>query len=69
MHPDTSPTPTKISHSIPSAVATSGLSRSAIYLALKSGDLRARKCGKRTLIEDAELRRFIESLPTMGEVA
>ena len=69
MHPNTSPTPSKISHTIPSAVAVSGLSRSAIYLALKSGDLRARKCGKRTLIEDTELRRFIGSLPPMGEVA
>ncbi len=63
MHSDIS---AKIAHTIPEAVAVSGVSRSAIYLALKTGELRARKRGTRTLIEDAELRRFIANLPAFG---
>ena len=56
----------KIAHTIPQAIDFSGLSRSVIYEALKEGKLHARKAGRRTLIEDAELRRFIGSLPVMG---
>lgn len=56
----------KLAHTIPQAVQCTGLSRSTIYDALKSGKLMARKSGRRTLIEDAELRRFIASLPVMG---
>ena len=63
MHTDTS---VKIAHTIPEAVAASGVSRSAIYLALKNGHLRARKRGKRTIIEDVELRRFVTNLPAFG---
>ena len=63
MHPETS---TKIAHTIPEAVAASGVSRSAIYLALKAGQLHAHKLGTRTLIEDVELRRFIANLPHFG---
>jgi hypothetical protein len=58
-----------IAHTIPQAVRVSGMSRSAIYLAIKAGKLRARKVGRRTIIEHAELCRFIASLPTMGEAA
>lgn len=56
----------KLAHTIPQAVQYSGLSRSAIYEALKSGKLTARKAGRRTLIEDSELRRFISALPSIG---
>ena len=60
--------PVKIAHTIPQTVQCSGLSRSSIYDALKNGRLKARKAGRRTLIEDAELRRFIEDLPVMGSI-
>jgi|HubBroStandDraft_5_1064220.scaffolds.fasta_scaffold318315_1 hypothetical protein len=60
MHIDSS---AKIAHSIPEAVAVTGVSRSAIYAALKAGELCARKRGRRTIIEDGELRRYIASLP------
>ena len=53
----------KIAYTIPEAVRASGLSRSTIYLAIGSGALRARKFGARTVILDAELRRFLRSLP------
>ena len=48
---------------IPGAVETSGLSRSAIYEALKRGDLSARKAGRRTLIAFADLEAYLASLP------
>ena len=40
---------------VPEAVNASGMSRSAIYLALKRGDLQARKAGRRTLIAVPDL--------------
>lgn len=48
---------------IPDAVKATGISRSVIYEALKSGTLKARKSGRRTVIEVAELRRWLESMP------
>lgn len=48
---------------IPGAVQTSGLSRSAIYEALKRGDLKARKSGRRTLISFADLDNYLANLP------
>ena len=55
-----------IAYTIREACEASGLSRSALYIALKEKRLIARKAGSRTLIERAELVRFIASLPTMG---
>lgn len=52
-----------IAVTIPEAVRASGMSRSAIYEALKRGDLSARKAGRRTLIPFADLQAFIASLP------
>jgi len=53
----------KIAHTIHEAVLASGLSRSMLYVAISRGALRAKKCGARTLILDADLRRFLRSLP------
>lgn len=53
----------KVSYSIPQAVDATGLSRSTLYEALKNGQLVARKCGARTVIEETELRRFVNALP------
>ncbi|MDE2165521.1 MAG: helix-turn-helix domain-containing protein [Alphaproteobacteria bacterium] len=53
----------KVSYSIPEAVDATGLSRSTLYEALRDGKLVARKCGARTVIEEIELRRFINALP------
>lgn len=55
---------TLIAMTIPDAVKASGLSRSSIYEALKRGDLRAFKAGRRTLIRHAELEAFVARLPT-----
>ncbi len=54
---------TPIAVTIPEAVKLSGISRSAIYLALKKQQLVARKAGRRTLIPFAELEAYVASLP------
>jgi len=55
---------------IDEAAAAVGCGRDKIYSAIKSGDLRARKWGKLTLIRDEDLRAFLEKLPDMsGEEA
>lgn len=56
--------PTPIAVTIPDAVNATGLSRSAIYEALKRGDLTARKAGRRTLISFADLEAYLANLPT-----
>lgn len=45
------------------AVEYSGMSRTAIYDALKRGDLTARKAGRRTLISFTDLEAYLTSLP------
>lgn len=52
-----------ITVTIPDAVKVSGLSRSALYEALRRGDLIARKAGRRTLITMSDLEAYIDGLP------
>ena len=47
---------------VPEAVRASGLSRTAIYLAMREG-LPARKSGKRTLILAKDLEAYLANLP------
>ncbi|UAB79584.1 helix-turn-helix domain-containing protein [Erythrobacter sp. SCSIO 43205] len=56
----------QLNYQIPEAVQASGLSRSRIYQALKLGELRAIKAGRRTLIPVSELEAYLASLPTYG---
>jgi excisionase family DNA binding protein len=49
--------------SISEACAVAGIGRTKIYQAISNGNLKARKCGKRTLILRDELRHFLTSLP------
>ncbi|MFZ1775192.1 MAG: helix-turn-helix domain-containing protein [Rhizobiaceae bacterium] len=55
---------TPITVTIPDAVKATGMSRTAIYGALKRGDLTARKAKRRTLIAFADLEAYIANLPT-----
>lgn len=55
---------TPIAVTIPDAVKLSGCSRSALYDALKRGDLTALKAGRRTLITFTDLEAYLASLPT-----
>jgi excisionase family DNA binding protein len=49
--------------SIADAVKMVGLGRTSLYAAIAAGKLKTRKSGRRTLIETAALRQFIEALP------
>lgn len=60
MPEDTNP----IAIDIPSAAKAAGICRAQLYVELRSGRLKARKCGRRTLIEIDEIKRWLRSLPT-----
>jgi hypothetical protein len=47
---------------IPEAIKTSGLSRATLTNLLKRGDLKAVKAERRTLIQYAELQRYLAAL-------
>lgn len=53
-----------IAVTIPEAVKLSGMSRSAIYEAMKRRAIPARKAGRRTLIVFADLEAYLANLPT-----
>ena len=55
----------KRAHSINSAAEIIGAGRDGIYAAIRSGQLRARKFGRRTLILDQDLIAFLQSLPDL----
>ena len=61
--------PDPIFVTIPRAVEVSGCTRTRIYDALKRGDLTARKAGRRTLINYADLQAYLASLPAYGAKA
>ncbi|MCS3498670.1 excisionase family DNA binding protein [Bradyrhizobium japonicum] len=50
--------------SISEASAVAGIGRTKVYEAIATGSLKARKCGKRTLILRDDLRQFLASLPS-----
>jgi Helix-turn-helix domain len=52
--------------SISDAIRIVGLGRTSLYAAIAAGKLKTRKCGRRTLVEVAALRQFIENLPESG---
>ena len=51
--------------SVTEACAVSGIGKTKLYEAISAGQLKARKCGKRTIILRDDLRRFLSSLPTV----
>jgi excisionase family DNA binding protein len=52
-----------LAHTIAEASARSGIGRTAIYELINTGQLPARKRGRRTLILTDDLRRCLEALP------
>ena len=48
------------------AASSTGFSRTRIYNAIRDQELTARKDGRATVIEVAELQRWVRSLPTRG---
>ncbi len=54
-----------IALTIRDAVQLSGVSRSTLYRAIKTGDVVARKHGRRTIILADELRAWLQDLPKL----
>jgi excisionase family DNA binding protein len=52
--------------SVAEASVQTGLGRDALYDAIRSGRLVARKVGRRTLITQKDLERFLARLPRAG---
>jgi excisionase family DNA binding protein len=52
-----------LAYSVPRACSMAGAGRTSLYEAINSGALRAVKRGRRTLILDEDLRRWLRSLP------
>jgi excisionase family DNA binding protein len=55
----------RLVHSIAEACEAADTGRTALYEAINSGELRAVKRGARTLILDEDLRRWVQSLPSV----
>ena len=52
-----------LAHSIPEVCKLTGLGRTTIYAAIKSGHLVARRYRRRTVVLSEDLRRFLIDLP------
>lgn len=57
---------TPLVHSISEACSLTRTGRTSIYKAIKDGELRALKRGRRTLILAEDLRRWLETLPSIA---
>lgn len=57
------PNDDKLGYTIKEAVEKSPVSRSEMYLAMRRGDLKAKKHGKRTIILRDDLAAYFASLP------
>jgi excisionase family DNA binding protein len=56
---------TTFAHTVPQACSISQCGRTTLYQAIRSGALRAVKRGRRTLILDEDLRRWVQALPPL----
>jgi excisionase family DNA binding protein len=57
----------RFAYGISEACLVSCVGRTTLYAAIKSGDLRARKVGRRTLVTADDLRDWLNSRPTTHE--
>ena len=55
-----------IAYTIKEACVVSRTGKTTLYGAIRRGELVARKLGKKTLILEPDLRRWIEHLPTLA---
>ena len=57
--------PAPLAVSVEEAALISGLGRTSIYGAVKSGALKARKAGRRTIVLKSDLQAWLAALPTI----
>lgn len=55
-----------LAHTIDDTALHAKCGRTTIYAAIKSGALKARKIGRRTIVLDEDLRGWLGSLPVCG---
>jgi excisionase family DNA binding protein len=56
----------RFAYSINEVCAATNLGRDSVYRAISTGQLLARKLGRRTIITDDDLRQFLAGLPHAG---
>ena len=57
--------PDRMAFTVREAITTAGVRKTSLYAAIKRGDLRAKKSGRRTLILRDDLHARLERLPTL----
>lgn len=57
--------PDKLAHSVDELAVLASCGRDKLYQAIREGQLRARKFGRRTLITAEDAHRFLDSLPRL----
>ena len=55
--------------SVPEAAIALGISVRSAWKLIASGQLRAKKLGRRTIVESAALRQFLDEAPAAGPAA
>jgi excisionase family DNA binding protein len=63
------PPPPRLGYSIEEFAELTGVSRSSVYKALRSGCLTARKIGKRTIISAEDAEKYFHRLPFWTRLA
>jgi excisionase family DNA binding protein len=59
----------RLAYTILQTCDITGLGRTTVYEMIAKGELRALKCGRRTLILAEEIRRFLDRLPPIQTAA
>jgi len=59
----------RAAYSIAEVMVQCGLGRDSIYKAINTGQLPARKLGRRTIVLASDLESFLKALPLMGDAA
>ena len=55
----------QLAYTIAEVCAAARASRTSVYEAIKAGELLARKRGRRTIVLEGDLHRYLESLPAL----
>jgi excisionase family DNA binding protein len=59
----------RAAYTIPETLAATGFGRDKLYKLINTGQLPARKLGRRTLVLASDLEEFLKGLPTIATAA